>query len=99
MMRIIGFLLIGILFWPLLVLADYESGYAAYARGDYRTAYREWRPLAEQGDAQAQYNLGTMYETGKGVPGDDTEAVKWYRLAAEKGYLEAQLRLGVMYDT
>ena len=84
--------------WPLLAAADYESGYAAYWRGDYWTAYREWRPLAEQGDAQAQYNLGMMYESGKGVPGDSAEAVKWYRRSAERGYLEAQLRLGAMYD-
>ena len=96
-MRMVGFLLSGVLLWPLLAAADYESGYAAYWRGDYRSAYREWRPLAEQGDAQAQYNLGMMYESGKGVAGDSAEAVKWYRRAAERGYLEAQLRLGVMY--
>ena len=98
MMRMIGFLLSGVLLWPLLAAADYESGYAAYWRGDYQTAYREWRPLAEQGDAQAQYNLGMMYESGKGVAGDSAEAVKWHRRAAERGYLEAQLRLGVMHD-
>ena len=42
--------------------ADYNKGWEAYNIGDYATALREWKPLAEQGDAFAQYNLGTMYE-------------------------------------
>ena len=48
-------------------------------KGDLATALREWRPLAEQGDAKAQYNLGVMYDNGKGVTQDYKEAVKWYR--------------------
>ncbi len=62
------------------------------------TALREWRPLAEQGNALAQFNLGLMYMEGKGVPQDDAEAVKWYRKAAEQGVTEAQYNLGLMYD-
>jgi len=61
-----------------------HDGNAAAQRGDYATALRLWRPLAEQGDAAAQYNLGNMYVKGAGVPQDDAEAVKWYRLAAEQ---------------
>ena len=57
----------------------------------------ELREKAEQGDVQAQYNLGIMYETGRGVPQDETEAVRWYRLAAEQGDAEAQFNLGAMY--
>lgn len=60
-------------------------------------ALRELRPLAEQGDAEAQYNLGVMYNEGKGVPQDYTEAVNWYRKAAEQGFASAQYRLGNMY--
>ena len=45
----------------------------------------ELREKAEQGDVQAQSNLGIMYETGRGGPQDDVEAVRWYRLAAEQG--------------
>ena len=52
----------------------------------------------EQGDAEAQLLLGSLYDTGEGVPEDDAEAVRWYRLAAEQGLAEAQLNLGVMYD-
>ena len=57
---------------------------------------KKWRPLAEQGDAEAQYNLGLMYDLGIDRP-DYAEAVKWYRLAAEQGLAEAQASLGVMY--
>ncbi len=60
---------------------DFQKGYVAYQRGDYATALREWRPLAEQGDASAQTSLGVMYANGLGVPQDDTEAIKWYRKA------------------
>ena len=56
------------------------------------------RAKAEQGDAQAQFNLGFRYNNGEGVPQDDAEAVKWYRLAAEQGHASAQNNLGVMYD-
>ena len=56
--------------------ADYQAGFYAYDRGDYATALKEWRPLAEQGHAKAQYNLGIMYDDGEGVAQDYAEAVK-----------------------
>ena len=77
--------------------ADYDKGLAAYQSGDFATALREWRPLAEQGDAVAQFLLGAMYDEGHGVPQDDKTAVKWYTLAAEQGFARAQFNLGVMY--
>ena len=85
--------------------AGFDEGLAAYKRGDYATALREWRPLAEQGDATAQNNLGTMYDEGKGtmydegkgVPQDYAQAVKWYKKAAEQNHAKAQSNLGVMY--
>ena len=52
---------------------------------------------AEQGYAQAQFNLGYAYANGKGVPEDYKEAVKWWRKSAEQGYAQAQYNLGVMY--
>lgn len=64
--------------------AGAEEGLAAYNRGDFATALKEFRPLAEQGEAGAQTILGAMYENGKGVPEYYVEAVKWYRLAAEQ---------------
>ena len=78
---------------------DFNKGLEAAHAGDYATALKEFKPLAEQGYADAQYNLGVMYETGKGVLQDYAEAVKWYRLAAEQGYADAQNNLGVMYET
>ena len=57
----------------------------------------EMRVLAEQGDAIAQYNLGFMSASGRGVPEDDVEAVRWYRLAADQGYATAQYNLGNRY--
>jgi TPR repeat protein len=78
--------------------ADFQKGAAAYQSGDYANAQRIWKPLAEQGDARAQSNLGYMYHKGEGVPQDDKIAVKWYSLAAEQGYADAQSNLGVMYQ-
>src|SRR4051794_23298177 len=67
-----------------------DTGYIAYQKGDYDTALRLLRPLAETGDARAQFNLGVMYSEGQGVPQDNAEAGKWYRLSAEQGYAQAQ---------
>ncbi len=55
--------------------ADFQAGRDAYKRGDYDTALKEWRPLAEQGDAQAQFQLGVKYDEGQGVAQDIREAV------------------------
>ena len=78
--------------------ADFNKGLTAAQSGDFATALKEWKPLAGQGDADAQYNLGLMYLNGWGVPQDDKEAVYWYKLAAEQGDAKAQYNLGVMYD-
>ena len=78
-------------------VADIDKGFAAYEKGDYATALREWEPLAEQGDDRAQYNLGRLYLDGHGVPQDYSTAVKWYTLAAEQGFAKAQFNLGQMY--
>jgi TPR repeat protein len=76
---------------------DLQKGVEAAAHGDYAAALREFRPLAERGNAVAQYNLGIMYENGDGVPQDYAEAMQWYRLAAGQGLAAAQVNLGVMY--
>jgi len=75
---------------------DFQDGVDAYKRQDYKTAYKLWLPLAEQGDATAQSNLGVMYDKGQGVPQDFKEAVKWYRLSAEQGNAEAQINLDLL---
>jgi len=78
--------------------ADFAKGLNAYQMGDYATAFEEWIPLAEQGDASAQYNLGVMYRNGDDVNQDYDSAVNWYILAAEQGHDDAQFKLGLMYD-
>ena len=78
--------------------ADFIKGLAAAQSGDFKTALAEWTPLAEQGDASAQSNLGVMYDNGWGVPENDKTAVKWYTLAAEQGLASAQFNLGLMND-
>ena len=60
-------------------------------------AVRWFRLAADQGDADAQSNLGLMYANGEGVLEDAPEAVKWLRLAADQGVAAAQFNLGVMY--
>ena len=75
-----------------------EDGQAALQRNDYATALLIFRPLAEQGDAGAQFNLGSMYEQGQGVPQDDEQAAAWLRKAAGQGSADAQLYLGGMYE-
>ena len=66
-----------------------EDGLAAQSRGDYATVLRLWRPLAEQGHAWAQFNLGVIYYNGRGVKRDYVIAHKWLNLAAAKGHKAA----------
>ena len=73
-----------------------DQGFEAVKKGDYQTALKLWKPLADQGDARAQYNLGLMYRNGNGIQ-DDVEAAKWFRKAAENGDVKAQHNLGMMY--
>ena len=82
-----------------LAFSDFQDGLAAFQRRDYATALKEFRPLAEQGEALAQFYLGVMHEDGRGVTRDYREALKWYRKAAEQGDALAQYILGAMYDS
>ena len=77
--------------------ADFKTGLAAYDRGDFRTALQEWLPVAQRGDANAQFNIGLLYASGKGVTKDPKQAADWYRKAAEQGVGAAEYNLGVMY--
>ena len=77
--------------------ADFDQGYAAYKKGDYKAAFAKFKPLAEQGNASAQTILGLIYYDGKGVPQDYQKAVYWYQKAAKQGITVAQANLGTMY--
>jgi TPR repeat protein len=63
-----------------------EDGYAAYESGDYPAALQLFWKIAAQGNAEAEYNVGLLYETGRGPAQDYPEAIRWYRLAAAHGY-------------
>src|SRR5208283_4714609 len=80
-----------------LAYAGFDEAKEAYEKGDYSTAYKEFKALAEQGNAQSQFYLGAMCDLGQGVPQNKAEAMKWYRKAAEQGYAMAQCNLGLMY--
>ena len=85
------FLILPVLLLTLLVetpafSADFQKGFTAYESGDYATALREWTPLAEQGDASAQFNLGAKYHNGQGVIQDNVYAHMWWNIAASSGH-------------
>ncbi len=91
----------GILAIPLCSLAfaapDLESARRSYENGDYAVALEGVRPLAEQGNADAQFMLGKMYLKGQGVPRDPEQANKWFRRAAAQGNADSQFFLGASY--
>ena len=78
--------------------ADFQKGSDAAQKGDYATALKEWKPLAEKGSAEAQNSLGYLYSIGQGVKQDYKTAFIWYKLSAAQGNVEAQYNLGLMYD-
>ena len=75
--------------------ADVESGIAAWERGDYAAALKEWRPLAAKGDADAEFNLAQAYRLGRGVPQDMKLAENWYGKAARQGHPGAEDNYGL----
>ncbi len=75
----------------------FQDGLLAYHRGDHAVAMEIWRPLAEGGNASAQYMVGYLYARGEGVVSNSGTAAKWYHRAADQGDPDAQLNLGLMY--
>jgi cell division septation protein DedD len=76
--------------------ADVKTGVDAWQRGDFAAAVAEWRPIADRGDADAQYNLGQAYKMGRGVPTDLRIAQSWYEKAAQQGHPQAAANLGLI---
>lgn len=79
--------------------ASYDTGWYAYTAGDFALAHSEWRPLAEAGDARAQYQLGLMYQKGEGVDADPAEAARLFGLAAGQGHSPSSFNLAQLYYT
>ena len=84
-------------FAALPAVADFDAGFKAYVSGDYRVALQEWLPLAEAGDAEAQFGIGMIHQFGRGVARDLAEAATWFRRAAGQGSIRAQTQLAGMY--
>lgn len=80
-----------------LALSSFTEGLDAYNAGHYAQAFREWKPLAEEGNAGAEYYLGVMYAHGQGVTHNYSLAAEWYRDASEQGLAEAEYNLAVAY--
>lgn len=78
---------------------EYAAGLEAYRRGDFAEALTHWRPLAEAGSREAQFNLGLIYEKGLGLEADPQQAVGWYRRSAEANFAQAQYKLASIYET
>ena len=76
--------------------ADIQNGINAYNNGDFEVAISEFRPLAEQGDAIAQFNMAEMYAGGLGVVQDINDSIRWYRMAAAQGHSDSQANLDVI---
>ena len=93
-------LLVGLcLCWPSYTSAQGTERDPSQNQTPTQDAVEATRLAAERGDAGAQSNLGVMYESGRVVPQDETEAVRWFRLAAEQGFAQAQSNLGAMYES
>jgi len=82
---------VALLFSPASGFADYSDGLHSYLKGQYSKAMQEFRPLAGDGDPQAQYVLGSMYANGKGILQDFVQAHAWLNLAASQGHEKAAL--------
>ena len=82
---------------PALSRADSGAAWQAYLKGDYGAAMPELRGLAEAGDAEAQYALGTAYSDGLALARDYRQAAAWFEKAALQGHVRAQFSLGFLY--
>lgn len=78
--------------------AGMEEGVQFYISGEYDKALAEFKPLAEQGDAKAQYFVGFLHHHGYGMKRDEAEAARWFRMAAAQGEWQSQYYLGVIYE-
>ena len=92
---------LGILFFALISgsvqAGPFEAGLSALDRAHYATAMRAWLGLALEGAAEAQNNVGHLYEQGYGVSQNYSTAMDWYRKAADQGLAEAQHNMGMLY--
>lgn len=80
-------------------MSNLIAGLAAFEANDYANAFKLLKPLADQGDAEAQCIIGNMYDLGLGLERDIIKAVEWYRKSAEQGYGLASNNLGTIFKS
>lgn len=97
MRRCSTLILVFLLALPAAPRADRATAWQAYLKGDYGAAMTELRSLAEAGDAEAQYALGTAYSDGLALARDYRQAAAWFEKAALQGHVRAQFSLGFLY--
>jgi len=81
---------------PVIAAPSVRAGIEAWQAGNYAVAIGNWRPLADRGDADAQYNIAQAYFLGRGVPQNSNLAEQWYERAARQGHEEAQANYGLL---
>ncbi|WP_126456613.1 SH3 domain-containing protein [Sulfuriflexus mobilis] len=96
-MRFVSVLLLLLLFAPLQAEEHSQRASAAMRAGNYAIAYCIWQPLADAGDADAQYNIGWLYHNGYGLAVDDRQALYWWQQAATQKHNDARLALAALY--
>ena len=96
--RVLPVLLVLFAGFPAIAAADFDKAVEAYLKQDYVTAFKQWAPLAQQGHARAQNNLGVMYSQGQGTVKNQKMAIRLYRLAAAQQDADAENNLGWMYE-
>ena len=95
---VVTILIISLLITGQAIAGTYEDALEEYGRGEYKAAYQLLKPLAEEGNSNAQMMLGFMYDQGRSVPKDSAEAVKWLRKSAKQGNIGAQTTLNHMKE-
>jgi uncharacterized protein len=83
--------------WPQASAAQIEPARAAFDKEDYAAAYRLYKPVAEQGTAEAQFRVGLMHKFGWGTERDHSIAARWFQAAAEQSHADAQAELALYY--
>jgi hypothetical protein len=95
---VLGTMLITFLVLAPVQAQSYKNGTDAARAGDYDAAVMHWKPLADKGDAMAQFNLALMYHRGLGVKINEAKAVELYKKSAANGYPQAQEYLAAAYS-
>lgn len=82
----------------ILLITTGISCFSHYSKAQDSADYQQMEQLANQGNPEAQYNIGVMYDQGIGVPQNGNKAVEWYEKAAKQRLYQAEFNLGVLYD-